>query len=116
MLREKIRRISTLVLAVALAVGLGAHGMAGPDTGLKPVMAVAATDMPMSGKCDGCGDDQKGMSAACTAYCSSVIALPVAAVVIDVVAVDVLRPSVGPAAAGYVTPPDPYPPRPIGMS
>ena len=116
MLREKIRRISALVLAFALAVGLAAHGMAGPDTGLKPVMAVAATDMPMSGKCDGCGDDQKGMLTACTAYCSSMVALPVTAVVLDVIASDVLRPSVGPAAIGYVAPPDPYPPRPIGMS
>ena len=116
MLREKIRRISVLVLALALVVGLGAHGMAGPDMGLKSDMAAAASDMPMSGKCDGCGGDQKSMPAACAAYCNSVVAQPLVAVVFDVIAIDILCPSVGPAAIGHAAPPDPYPPRPIDLS
>jgi len=116
MLREKIRRISALVLALALAVGLVAHGMRSPDVSLKLVMAAAAGDMPMSGKCDGCGDDQKGMTAACAAYCSSMVALPVATVLLDVIAIDVLHPSAGPPATGHDAPPEPYPPRPADLS
>jgi hypothetical protein len=117
MFRERIRRISALVLALALAAGLATHGIGGSDVGFKSAVAAAASDVPMSGKSDGCGDDhQNGMAAACAAFCSSVVALPVAAVLQHLNAIDILRPSAGQDATGQVGPPDPYPPRPISMS
>jgi len=121
MVRERIRRISAVVLALALATGLAAHGIGGSDMGFKSGMAAAASDMPasdmpMSGKCDGCGDDQNGMAAACAAFCSSVVVLPIAAILQQLSAIDILRPSAGQDATGHVGPPDPYPPRPISMS
>jgi hypothetical protein len=120
----KIGRIAAVLLALTLAVGLVAHGVANPDTGLKSDMAAAAgkmpmsdTDkMPMSGKCDGCDDNSSDMAAACAAFCNSMVDAPVATGVIDVVLIGILRPSAGPAATGHVTPPEPYPPRPSSLS
>ena len=63
------------MLALALAVGLMTHGFANPDMGLKATMAAATSDMPMSGNCDGCGDNSTDMAAACAAFCNSAIAL-----------------------------------------
>ena len=116
----KIRRISAVLLALALAVGLVTHSVANLDVGLKSAMAAASSDMPMSGssdmpmsgKCDGCGDEQKGMDAACVAYCSGVLVSPVVAAVMDVLTADILGPSVVRALTGRTPPPDPYPPRP----
>ena len=113
---EKIRRMSAVLLALALAVGLMTHGFGNPDMGLKATMAAATSDMPMSGNCDGCGDNSTDMAAACAAFCNSVVALPVATVVVDVVLIGILRPSVGLVATGHITPPDPYPPRPADLS
>ena len=123
MLRE-IRRISAVALAAALAVGLAAHGMGSSDMSFEPAMTAAANDMsandmpanmPMSGKRDGCGDDQNGMAAACAAFCSSVVALQMPTILQQLTAVDVLRPSAGQDATGHVGPPDPYPPRPTSI-
>lgn len=105
-----------MVLALTLVVGLVTHGIGGAGVGLKSAIAASADDMPMSGKCDGCGDDQNGMAAACKAYCSSVVALSVALVVTDIVPIDILRPAPVSGMAGRIVPPDPYPPRTIGLS
>ena len=112
----KMRRISAVLLTLALAVGLVTHSVANLDVGLKPAMAAASSDMPMSGKCDGCGDEQKGMDAACVAYCSGVLVSPVVAAVMDVLTADILGPSVVRALTGRTPPPDPYPPRPTILS
>jgi len=120
----KIGRMAAVLLALTLAVGLVVHGVANPGTGLKSEMAAAAGKMPMpgtgkmpmSGKCDGCGDSSNDMTAACAAFCNSAVEAPVATGVIDVVLIGVLRPSAEPAATGHVTPPEPYPPRPTGLS
>ena len=124
MLCEKTRRISALLSALVLAFGLVTHGFAGPEMVVKSALT-AATDMsmpmsgdtPMSGKCDGCAGDEKGVApAACSAFCGAVIALPSMAVVFDTVLVDTLGPSTGPIVTGHADPPDPYPPRPAIVS
>jgi len=112
----KIRRISAVLLALAFAVGAVTHGVANPQTMLKGAMAAAASNMSMSGDCDGCGDNSKDMAAACAVFCSSAVVSPAATVVVGVVLVGILRPPVVPVAIGHITPPDPYPPRPASLS
>jgi hypothetical protein len=119
---HKIRQISALLTALVLAAGLVVHGFAGPEMGFKSAIATAndmpmSSDMPMSGKCDGCAGDEKGVApAACSAFCSAVIAAPSVAAVFDAVPIDTLGPSAGPIVTGHADPPDPYPPRPTILS
>jgi hypothetical protein len=128
MLSEKTRRISALLSALVLAVGLVTHGFAGSDMVVKSAVT-AATDMPMSsgmpmsgdvpmsGKCDGCAGDEKGVApAACSAFCGAVVAAPSVAAVFDAVPIETLGPSDGPIVTGHADPPDPYPPRPTILS
>ncbi len=64
---QTLRRIMTVLLALTFVVGLVPYGIRAADAGVKMSMT-AAGDMPMSGKCDGCSDNQKAMtSAACSA-------------------------------------------------
>jgi hypothetical protein len=77
MSRDKIRRISVVLLALVLAVGLATHGIACPDAMAKSDMTLA-NDMPMSGdmqgKCDSCSGHEKGISpAACAAFCGAIM-------------------------------------------
>jgi hypothetical protein len=122
MLRERIHRASTLLMALVLATGLAAHGLGGPDKIVK-VATAAASDMPMSndapmqGKCNGCAGDEKGVApAACSAFCGAVIALPLQAVTLDAVPAETLSPIAGSDSIGRADPPDPYPPRPTILS
>jgi hypothetical protein len=109
-------RIVTVLLALTLVAGVVPHGLRAADAGVKMVTAVA-TDMPMSGKCDGCGDDQKAMtSAACSAYCGGVAALPLVATAFELTSAKVFAGFSGPPLAGHTIPPDPYPPRPAVLS
>lgn len=116
MLFKKIRQVSALLLALALAIGLLTHDAGGPGMPLASTMAAASDmlmpgDVPMSGKCGGCVGDERGMPAACSAFCGTVVALPAVAVVLESVPVDTLGPAAGQVATGYAVPPDPYPPR-----
>jgi hypothetical protein len=123
MLRERIRRASTMLMALVLATGLAAHGFGGPDMIVKSATA-AASDMPMSsdgpmqGKCNGCAGDEKGVApAACSAFCGVVIAVPLAAAAaLDAVPAEMLHPMAEPNAVGRADPPEPYPPRPTILS
>lgn len=118
----KIRRMSAVLMVLVLAAGLATHGLAGPDTIAKSNITAArdmpmSSDMPMQGKCDGCAGDEKGVApAACSAFCSAVIAVPMVAVVLYGVPAEVLTPVAGPDAIGRADPPDPYPPRPSILS
>jgi hypothetical protein len=118
----KIRRIAAVVLALVLAVGLTTHSVGGPNTIAKSAVAGAndmpmSDDMPMSGKCDGCAGDEKGVApAACSAFCGAAIALPSAAAALYAVPAETLSPTAGRIAIGRADPPDPYPPRHISMS
>jgi hypothetical protein len=77
----------------------------------------AASDMPMSGKCDGCGDDQKAMtSAACSAFCASFAALPSIEAMFERPSVEAFDGFAGPPLTGHTIPPDPFPPRPAVLS
>jgi hypothetical protein len=119
---EKIRRISAVLMALVLAVGLTTHGLGGPDMIVKSSMTAASDmpmsgDMPMQGRCDGCAGDEKVVApAACFAFCCAVIAAPLVAVVLYVVPAEVLIPVASPDAIGRADPPDPYPPRPTILS
>ena len=115
----KIGRILAALMAVILAIGLSTHGLSGPNMITNSTMALAS-DMPMSGdmpgKCDGCAGDEKGLApAACSAFCGTVIALPVA-VVFFAVPAETLTPTSERIAFGRADPPDPYPPRSIVLS
>ena len=116
MLCERIRRILALVFALSLALGIVLHSTGSMELGVKPAMTAAASDMSMPGNCDGCGD-HAGMLAVCAIHCGGVVALPTTIVLsLGIVAVDILGPAAGQQATGHIGPPDPYPPRPIGMS
>jgi len=119
---EKIRRISAVLMALVLAVGLATHGFGGSDIIVKSSMTAASdmpmsSDMPLHGKCNGCAGDEKGLApAACSAFCGAVIALPMTAVVLDAIPDETLSPMAGAGAIGRANPPDPYPPRPTILS
>jgi hypothetical protein len=69
-------------------------------------------DMPMPGKCNGCAGNENGVaSAACVAFCSAAIALPVTPAVLHAVPAETLSPTRKPGASGLADPPDPYPPK-----
>jgi hypothetical protein len=79
---RRIRKIAALVMATVVAVGLTTHevgrvaaaGRSGTDVTMTDMSM--STDAPMPGKCNGCAGDEKGVApAACSAFCSAVIAL-----------------------------------------
>jgi hypothetical protein len=112
------RRIAVLMLAVAMVMGLSAHAVLSAHMELKTAAASAADmpapGMPTSGKCDGCGDDQKAISPAlCAAHCAGMVALPGTSPVFDAVPDAVPTQRAMPMGTGRAEPPDPYPPRPV---
>ena len=108
----------------------GLHGFDGAAMIAKSAMV--ASDIPMShdlaisndtpasgsmpGKCNGCAGDEKGLMAACSAFCSGVIAMPSASLMVYSVLVERLSPTTTPDLIGRSDPPDPYPPRPTVLS
>lgn len=113
---ETLRRLLTVLLALTFVAGVVPHGLRTADAGVKMVMT-AASDMPMSGKCDGCGDDQKAMTlAACSAYCGSPAALPSLGTVFEASSAETIGDRAGPVLSGHSIPTDPYPPRPVVLS
>lgn len=116
---ERFRRIATVFLTLTLVMGLMPHGLRAAGAGVQMVqMAMSATgDMPVSGKCDGCGDDKTAMtSAACSAFCASFVALPAIETVFEHPSGDAFGGFDTPALAGHTLSPDPYPPRPAVLS
>jgi hypothetical protein len=115
-MRERLRCVLTLLLGLTFVVGLVPHGLLAAGADVKMVMAAAA-DMPISGKCDGCGNDSKAMSsAACSAYCGSFVALPVTGTTFEPASVETVGDFAGPTPPGHTVPPDPYPPKPAVLS
>jgi hypothetical protein len=110
------RRAVTVVLALTFVVGLVPHGLRAAHAGVQVVMT-AVSDTPMSGKCDGWGDDHKAMtSAACSAFCAGFVALPSIEAMLELPSVEAFDGFAGPLLAGHTIPPDPYPPRPAVLS
>jgi len=124
---DKIRRISIVLMALVLAVGLATQGTASPDAVVKSDMTVASDmssdmamptdvamskDTPMRGKCNGCAGDEKGIaSGACSALCGTVIPSSTVAPVLYAVPVELLNPMSEARVLGRSYPPDPHPPR-----
>lgn len=106
------------VLAVALSTALVVRNVRAVQMENMDVAAAMtmATDMPMHGKCDGCAGNEKAMTAACSAYCVAVVALPFLVAAYHPVPSGTVEPSLEPVKTGYATPPDPYPPRPTRIS
>ena len=108
------RPIFAIVLCVALAAGLVLHTARVSDMGMKASAAMSA-NMPMPGKCDGCGNDKDSAPALCSAYCTvAFFAMP--AVGLYAVPISSLPRPADWTFAGYSEPPDPYPPRPASLS
>ena len=117
----RIRRISALLTALVLAVGLVAPSFGAPDVVVKSTMTVAK-DMPMSsdmpGKCNGCAGHEKGLApATCSSVlCGSVTVLPSLTVALSAVPAEAPKPADGPNASGRAVPTDPHPPRTAFLS
>jgi hypothetical protein len=121
---ENIRRISAVLMALVLAIGLATHGFGAPDMMVKSNM-IAASDMPISsdmpmqgkGKCNGCAGDEKGVApAGCSAFCGAVVISPSVMAVLNAVPAETLSPIAEAGMSGNAYPPDPYPPRPTILS
>jgi hypothetical protein len=113
---EKLRRAMTLLVALTFVVGLAPHGLRAAHIDVKMVMA-AATDVPMSGRCNDCQDESKAMpSAACSAYCGIFVALPVTGTTFEPALAETVGELALPAPAGHTVPPDPYPPKSAVLS
>lgn len=111
MLSERIRRVSVLLLALALAVGIATHASQASTMDAK--MAVAgASFVSTPDKCGSDGDSNALPLVFCSAvYCSGMAAIQGAVVAVDVLPVGRDDPVIVPAMAGRKDPPDPYPPR-----
>ena len=109
---ELLRRSLAVVLSVALAIGLVVHSAHAGDMGVK-AMAPMTADMPTPGKCDDCcGDQKSGVPVLCSAYCSTVVAMPIPTIAFTPMPGRVLPHAIELTIAGYGEPPEPYPPRP----
>ena len=112
---EKVRRQIALFLALTMVVAGAAQVVQASDMAVKMSVATSASDMPMTGGCSGCSDDD-GTPMACFAICGSTMAaiLPSAPFVASVASVSPTAPFVT-TVAGHHGPPDPYPPRPTSL-
>ena len=117
MIWSDVRRMLFLVMALVLAVGLVAHGFAGPVFA-KSVMAAAssmssANSTSTDGKCNGCAGDEKGLaSPACTAFCSACVVLPTVDVTpFAATPIKRLRPQAAAQGVDWIRAQEPYPPK-----
>lgn len=111
----KLRRLTDLLLIVALAAGLVVHGVQAANMAAKMSM-VAASTMPMSGECDGCCDDGCISLGGCSLICRTVLALHVVSPVFQLLPATLGEFGAIPARVGWNALPDPYPPRPTILS
>lgn len=118
MLCDTARRISALLVALALVFGPAGVGVNASSMSAKMAAVAVSGDMHSPGKCSDCGASKATMSGAvCSAaFCGGFIAFPVASHGgLDWVSADAPRYDVR-HLAGRVNPPDPYPPRPTILS
>ncbi|HET7681890.1 MAG TPA: hypothetical protein VFK79_17355 [Xanthobacteraceae bacterium] len=120
---KKLRRPLAVLLVLALSLGLVTHSVPGGTSAAKAADMTAGTsmdmpmDMPMTGDCSGCAGDEKGlMSTACFVFCGGVIGSSPLPVRLEAKRLATLLPREAVIGAGYIGPPDPYPPKPIVLS
>src|SRR5712692_1697901 len=114
MVPDLVRRISMVLVALALAFGPGGNGVYASSMGAKMAMA-ASSDAYSPSKCGDCGATKAGMLAgACSvAYCSGLTAFSFAASgIFDWPPADTLPFGDTRHLTGRADAPDPYPPRP----
>jgi hypothetical protein len=114
MVRNRIRRLCAVFLALTLAVGVSMHGAHASDMGVT-MAAAAASDMPMPGECD-CGGNDKMSVASCSSQCTGIPAIQTPSLALDIVLIGGYADVAAPSATGHTRPPDPYPPRPAVLS
>lgn len=103
-----VRRLSALLFALALVVGLAAHGVQAAH--MSATMAAAAMDSPMPDGCNGCDKDGKAVPA-CSAICAGLVAVLPAPPTVQTVRITPRYADVSASAVGLRGPPDPFPPR-----
>ena len=111
-----VRRISAVVLALALAMGPAMYSV--HSSAMTAKMAVAASsDVHSPGTCDDCGGNKAGVPVgACSMYCSGMIAVSPGVPIFDTLLVETPGHVAARGMTGLATPPDPYPPRPSILS
>lgn len=102
-----IRRVSVLLLTLALVVGFAAHGVRAAHMSATMV----AMDLAMPDGCTGCSGDAEP-AAACKVLCAGLVAVAPSPSGIVAVAIVVTHAVSDVFGAGLRGPPDPFPPRP----
>jgi hypothetical protein len=110
---ESFRRVVAVFLAVTFVVALVPHGLRAADAGVQIAVMTVGGEMPITGKCDGCGDHQKAMtSATCPSlFCVNFVALPSIETVLELPSLEAFEGFAGPLLTGHAISPDPYPPK-----
>jgi len=109
-----MHRFLALILSLVLVAALSLQAARATEMTVESLLPAAAH---MSGDCDGCPEDQTGMTpVACYAHCAGLIALPCASVELDPVRGVVLFDLAGPDLSGRTDSPDPHPPRSAVLS
>ena len=113
---DMVRRLSAVLVTLALAFGPGAGSVHASSMGAKMAMAASsATHSPS--KCDDCGAKGGMSGGACSVNCSGLTALFSADnAVFDRLPVETRGPYDTRHRTGHADPPDPYPPRPTILS
>ncbi len=117
MMRGMTRRISAVLLTLALALGPVANSVHAASLGAKMLMA-ATSDTGAPGKCDDCGAAKTGTNGVCSAmFCSGLNVFPSAAgAAFKPLLIHRLPTYETLVLAGRAVVPDPYPPRPTAQS
>lgn len=107
-----------LAVCTVLVLGLGpvAQSLAAADMDPMTMTAAAGEMSHSSGGCDGCGGDDGMPTTLCFALCGGLVAVLPSVAPLEAVAVERPTPLAVHVDPGRVSSPDPYPPRPSGLS
>lgn len=110
-----VRRLSVLIVVLAFAVSLAAHGVMAGEMGTDVLggAAVAASSSALSSNgCEGCGTtNDQGVASTCYALCVGSATIMAKGALIMPIAQSTLAGSSAQFALGQTTAPDPSPPR-----
>jgi hypothetical protein len=106
-----VGRLNTLLLILALVLGLMVHAVGGATAQSAPA---TVTDVAVPDGCKGCGNIGHGTSAVCATLCNGAPVVPSSIATVEI-GVSML-PAIVASLAGRHGPPDPYPPRSIELS